>query len=528
MKRVLSCLLAVLPLSAQAPPDWNQGRALGSDLAPEASWYGAGLWAADQHGPPATLIDSLGMGNAVTGHGVSVEAGVNSGPWSFALKGLANSDPKGEARFLLYRGHATYRSARGWLAGFEEEPLVWGFGLNGGYLLGEAARPIPKFRLESPTAQRSLFGVPLGQWGVQWFLGRLPGGTQVPDNAQMPAFTTQVLAAEGTPTAPLLSGYRIQATFLDQRVEFYLNWIVLWAGNRNGQPVTAGYTAKEYLTALTGTKDPLTETNTNWNDPNHAAPTPVNGAQSSTNFDTGVRVRSLMLARAAGAERAWFYLSRGTKGMTINWGTFIHKPVYYLGQDVSTDGRFLLQGHPGMFWNNNTRYLMPNLYVPNDTVGLLFQWPGVRFGLEYQSTVNPADVSYRPFVNGSYPGGFYTQGDPLGEANGGEAYTTTARLELDLSRRLASTTTVLSGTRPFRDAQAFWAEAHPGASAFTNHVVGLQQTVDWKPESHTTLKVGASWQRSSAVDFVRGDAGNGVRWFADLAFRWTRTGPGQP
>ena len=527
MRRFLTCLLPLLPLAAQAPTDWNQGRALGSDLPSVATWYGAGLWAADKHGPPATLIDSLGLGNAVTGHGVSVEAGVNDGPWSFALKGLANADTKDTPRFLLYRGHATYRSAGGWFAGLEEEPLVWGYGLTGGYLLGEADRPVPKFRVASPTVQRSLFGVPLGRWGVQWFLGRLPGGTQVPDNTQLPAYTAKVLATQGSPSAPLLSGYRAQADFLDQKVEFYLNWIVLWGGSLNGTSTTAGYSLKDYLTAITGTKDTVAGFNVDYQDPNHP-PEKAVGAKSSTNFDMGVRFQVPRVARAVGADKAWLYMSRGSKGMTIQWGTFAHKPLYYLGQDLSSDGRYLIQWHQSQFWNNYQRYLSPNLLVPNDTVGLLLQWPGVRFGVEYQSTVNDPGQSFYSFTNGQYPAGFYTQGDPLGEATGGEAYMNTARLELDLSRQLGATTTVFSGTRPFRDYPDDWAAAYPGASPVSNHIAGVQETVNWKPESHTTLKAGVSWQRSSAVNFVQGDARSGVRWFADLAFRWTRLGPGHP
>ena len=521
MKIVALFCLTMLPLAAQVPEGWNHRTALGADLPPDTSWFGAGLWGADQHGPPATLIDSLGMGNALTGQGVSAEAGINTGHWSFAFKGLANTDLRGNARFTLYQSHATYLSPGGWHMGFEQEPLVWGYGLNGGYLLGEADRPTPKLRVQSPMAHRSLFGVPLGTWGFDFFTGRLAAGNQLADNIQDPSYRAPLLAANSSPSAPFLSGYRVQATFLDQRVEAYGNWLAMWGGSIDGRSMTSGYGLGSYLTAMTGTKDILAENSINFQDPNHPQATYANAARSSTNFDMGVRIRQDFLARLAGADKAWFYVSRGTKGMTVNWGTFKKRPIYYMGQDLSTDGRYLLKGNPGMFWNNGERYSMPNEFVPNDTVGLLFQWPGVRFGLEYQDTVNMAANSYRSFVNSAYPAGFYTQGDPLGEAMGGEAITTTARLEVDLGR-FTATTWLLTGHRPFRDDLVAWTADHPGAVAVTNRYTGLQQTLRCQVDKGVAVDVGGSWQHQNAGDYVLGNPGNGFRWFADLAFRWSQ------
>ena len=522
MKLFAVCFLTLLPLAAQAPAGWNQRTWLGADLPADTSWFGAGVWAANKSGVPATLIDSLGMGNALTGEGVSVEAGLHSGAWSFAFKGLANADGNGNSHFTLYQSHATYLSPGGWHVGFEQEPLVWGYGLNGGYLLGEADRPTPKFRVESPMAHRSLFGVPLGNWGFDWFTGRLAAGTQMPDNIQDPAYRAPILAANENPSAPFLSGYRLQANFLDERVEIYANWLALWGGTVNGQSMTSGYSLGDYLTAMTGTKDILAENDINFQDPNHPQASYVNAARSSTNFDMGCRIRQETLAALVGADKAWFYVSRGTKGMTVNWGTFKKRPLYYAGQDISTDGRYLLQGNPGMFWNNGERYLLPNEFVPNDTVGFLFQWPGVRFGLEYQDTVNMASNSYRSFVNSAYPAGFYTQGDPLGEAMGGEAITTTARLELDLGPRMTSTTWLLTGHRPFRDNPADWSLLHPGAVPVSNRYSGLQETFRWQLERGLSVDLGGSWQHQDAGDYVQGNSGNGVRWFADLAYRWSQ------
>jgi hypothetical protein len=209
--------------------------------------------------------------------------------------------------------------------------------------------------------------------------------------------------------------------------------------------------------------------------------------------------------------------------MTISWGVLRHKPFYYLGKDLEKDGRNLLRGHFGMFWEESKRYLAPNFLTPNDTLGLLVQWPGVRLGLEYQSTVNnrwAGTQGYRSFASDTYPSGFYRYGDPLGVATGGEALTRTLRLEVDADRNLTGTTWVQSGSRPFRDWPSDWAEDHPGMSPAINRFLGIQQTLTWGSSLGWRLEGGVSWQRQNAVENVAGQARTGVRWFADLAYRW--------
>jgi hypothetical protein len=153
-------------------------------------------------------------------------------------------------------------------------------------------------------------------------------------------------------------------------------------------------------------------------------------------------------------------------------------------------------------------------------VGILLTWPKVRFGLEYFDGVDSAALVTRPFVNLTYLAGFYYYGDPLGEALGGEAVNTTAKLELDLSSRLTSATSLMRGFRPFRDDPTFWQVDHPGQTPGKDRFTGLQQNLSWKVSGITTLGLTAAWQREQAVLNVTGVSSNGFAWFADMTFRW--------
>jgi len=129
----------------------------------------------------------------------------------------------------------------------------------------------------------------------------------------------------------------------------------------------------------------------------------------------------------------------------------VHKPLYWIGKDLGRDGRYALQHDYHQAWYDVDNKVVPNLIAPDDTFGLLFQWPGLRLGIERRSTANSPSVSYRSFVNNIYNTGFYRDGDPLGEALGGEADFTTLRLECDFTSRLSGTFWLIRGYRPFRD-----------------------------------------------------------------------------
>lgn len=459
------------------------------------------------------------MGNALSGSGVHLEAGFRRGNWDLAAEVLANHDDQGQNYLTLYRSHVWYRSDHGWQGGFEQEPLVWGFGLNGGYLLSEAARPFPRLRVVSPMADLHILRVPLGSWGWEGFMGRMENHPVLSTSIQDASWRSRAIAAQGNPEAPLLMGYRAKAQF-GPLMEFYANYLNLWSGTLNGRGMTDGYSAGNYLKAITGTKDTVAEANTDYNNPNYIPPMPTN-VVSASEADVGFRLQAPGLARLLAADKVHLYVSRGSKSMLWPVGLFAKRPWYYAGKDVSKDvNNILLKPNFGSVWSQNSRYTAPSLADPNDTVGILAEWTGVRAGLEYFSGVNTAGPGHRPFAHGTYLTGFYYYGDPLGSAMGGEVVNTTAKLEVDFTPRLTTSTSLMRGFRPFRDNPVDWQLDHPGQTPGKNRFTGLQQTVDWKLRDSTTLKLGAAWQRQGAVDYVAGAMGNGFSWFSDLCFHW--------
>ena len=520
MNRIGSCLLAVLPLAGQAPPDWNHQGSLGSAVAGAGAWYGAGLWAGDHHGPAPTLTDSLGLGNALTGTGIHLEGGFRAGHWDLAAEVLGNRDPLGQTYLTLYRSHIWYRGDRGWQGGFEQEPMVWGYGLNGGYLLGEAARPFPRLRVESPMADLHLGRVPLGSWGWQAFMGRMENHPVLSSSIQDPSARGRLIATQGNPEAPLLMGYRVQAKF-GPNMEFYMNYLNLWSGTLNGKGLTSGYNLKNDLTAMFGLKDSLTEANIDYTGNPAGITAAPQAVTSASEVDVGFRLQSEGLARALGADNAHLYVSRGSKSELWPVSVFLKDPLKYGAKDFRKDfSNLVTSPNLGAVWSQNSRYSAPSLSNPNDTVGVLVTWPGARAGLEYFDGVNSAGQGNRPFTQGTYLTGFYYHGDPLGNAVGGEAVTTTAKLELDLSPRFTCATTVMRGFRPFRDNPADWLLDHPGQTPGKDRFTGVQEALAWKLDRNTTLTTGTAWQREQAVQNVAGMTRNGFSWFGDLTFRW--------
>lgn len=505
------------PLLGQMPEPWSVNKILGQDVGTEGPWYGVGTWAADSHGTLGTFVNSLGMGNALKGVGIHLEGGAHFRHWELAVQGIAIHDPRGQSYLSLYQGHITHHNDEGWITSLEQEPLVWGYGLNGGYLLGEAARPFPRLRFESPMTHLQWGKAHFGTWSFQAFMGRLEKDRVLSDSIQDLSYRKPALSND--PSAPFFNGYRVQAVFAEV-MEFYVNYTNLWGGTRQGTSMTQGYNFSEYLTAMFGLKDQLAEGNVNFSDQNRQDPTYKNNARSASNIDLGARLRLRFLERILDAKAVHAYVSRGSKNMWWPINVFMHKPIYYLGKDIEKDGKNILTGGYSFFWNEKEHKSVPNLVAPNDTVGFLISWPEVRLGLEYSDITNRTSTGIKAFVNGVYPSGFYSYGDPLGNAIGGEAITTTLRLDLDPISKISTSTWFHFGHRPFRDDPSLWMADHPESKPAKNRFVGLQQTIGWNFSSGSTAHVGASWQRQGAVENIGGRSGNSFRWFVDLSHHW--------
>lgn len=531
MKRLRGLALAGLGglASAQMPEPWRVEPQLGAGTPAGPTWYGAGLWAADKHGPPATFVQSRGLGNALLGTGVSLEAGRASGAWDLAGKVILYRDPDGTARGDLEQGHLRYTSSGGWRWGFEQEPLVWGYGLNGGYTLGEAARPVPKFRVESSFRERSLLGIPLGAWKGEFFWGRLEARRTLGENVQDPSFRRRQLGAD--PQGPFLTGYRAEARFGDS-LEFYLNWVNLFGGSVGGVSMTRGYGLGDWLTAMVGAKDALAEGSNSITDPALQSHDYHNKARSASSSDVGMRFRSRPMERLLGAQDVRFYITRGSKAVNIIYGAAFRQPLYTLGQDLQMDWRAVRDLDPGRIWKRKARYWAPSPEVPNDVIGVLLAWERFRLGLEYLDTSNrrgqfeelPGPNGHRSFVHGLYLTGFYHHGDALGTALGGEAKVSTLRAEWDLGSAWTAQTWLHFGQRPYMDRTEDWLLDHPGRAPVDTSFWGLQQCVSYQGRSGFRLRGGASYQYQSAVAYQQGVAGNGFRWLLELGWRWS--GPG--
>jgi hypothetical protein len=374
--------------------------------------------------------------------------------------------------------------------------------------------------VESPMADLHIFRVPLGSWGWQAFMGRMENHPVVSTSIQNPSWTNRAISSQGNPEAPLLMGYRVQAQF-GPLMEFYMSDMTLWSGTLNGRGMTSGYGGADYLTAMFGLKDALAEGTSDFNNPNPPVATFKNNARSASEVDVGFRLQTPWLAGALGADSAHAYVSRGSKDAVWPIGVFVKNPPYYLYKDIAKDFNNTVTGpNLGSTWNQNSHYAAPSLATPNDTVGILVNWPRVRAGLEYFACNNGAASSFRPFTHGTYLTGYYYYGDPLGNAIGGEGVYTTAKLEVDYTRHLTGATTLVRGFHPFRDNLTDWLLDHPGQTPGKDRFTGLQQTLDWHKSAATTLRLGAMWERHGAVDNVAGVMGEGFSWFTDLIFRW--------
>jgi hypothetical protein len=216
----------------------------------------------DTASPWMPLIHGNGLGTVALGQGLMVQGSLVRNGWEFSISGTGLRDFDSDmTRGRIHEFSLVKRTATGWRWGLEKKPLQWGYGLFGGYLMGDSHDPVPRLVLESPMTELHVFGVPLGAWGFDTFLGQLEWDRQIPAWVSTPQLTQQTLTNQGNLRRPNLSGLRLKAAFgphIDMNFGVVSKWGGVDASGRNimqGLPLwnyPLGYLGAETLVVAEG------------------------------------------------------------------------------------------------------------------------------------------------------------------------------------------------------------------------------------------------------------------------------------
>lgn len=182
---LLALVATALTATAQAPIlqdgadalrrarlDWTAGDpALGPSSLP---FLAVGWGGATTEGVTPPLIGGEGLGQGSRGWGLGAQGRYVSGGWSVAATLLVLRD-QGHTQGLWQRVALAYQAESGWRAALEQRPLAWGSGLLGGDLLGDGARPFPRFSVATPR-----WAMLQSQWRLEAFAGRLTSARPIP------------------------------------------------------------------------------------------------------------------------------------------------------------------------------------------------------------------------------------------------------------------------------------------------------------------------------------------------------------
>jgi hypothetical protein len=189
----------------QAQLDWTLGQSpLGPSSLPS---FEVGLGGANSEGAYAPLTNGEGLGHGTSGWGLGLQGRYVRGEFSVSATLLAWRDHD-HTSGLLQRVALAYQWESGWRLALEQTPFAWGSGLNGGELLGDAARPFPRLSITTPEA-----ALPLGRWRLEAFAGRLEGACPIPDWSSDRAARSAAQAAGFDLQRPLFWGGLVRASF---------------------------------------------------------------------------------------------------------------------------------------------------------------------------------------------------------------------------------------------------------------------------------------------------------------------------
>jgi hypothetical protein len=407
----------------QVPPD------------PPMAWEAGTFTTSRLHAGWMPLIDGEGLGSALQGTGVALAGGWTGQGWTLQGRFLAfREQDTGASRLRLQEFEATRTTSGGWRFGLVQGPMDWGYGMAGGYLMGASHLPFLRAVAESPARDLSMFGVHLGRWQVETFLGQLEWNREIPSWISNPADTAARLETQGDRRRPEISGTRFKARFGEL---FDMNFGVVsrWGGVRNdGSRGMSGANAGDYLLAYFGAANLATESTGNAQDPNPANRFKENVYRANLSnavADLEFRWRLPAIARLTGAEGFAIYLSRGASNINWQWRDFLHHPgaaishdMTFYWQQLSKPGAKLFHSDPNSMWGWGYSEAAPSLTHVNDTVGLQWVFNTWDLGAELSDTRNQSypGSTFRTYGNSTFLSGHSRYGDSLGQAFGGEVY----------------------------------------------------------------------------------------------------------
>jgi hypothetical protein len=525
---ISSCLLG-LSAAAQTPLVGDASDALHdrwlagavSRPAPPAPRDGAELSAGllsisrDAASPWMPLIHGTGLGTATLGQGLMVHGSWVRNGWEVSadLTGLRDTE-NGFTRGRLFQFSLVKRTARGWRWGIEKKPIHWGYGLFGGYLMGDSSDPVPRLVLESPSADLHLFGVPLGAWRFETFLGQLEWDRRIPAWIANPRTTQERFDARGDIRRPNLSGLRLRAAFgpnVDMNFGVASRWGGVDASGRNimqGLPwwnTPLGYLGAENLIVAEATG------NSQNPDPSQRfTPTPNYHDISNGVADVELRIRfPETAAKWFGAHGMAFYLSRGANNVNWQWKDFLKHPFSAWSHDlrfVSSKLRHLetTGSSPDDLWGWAYAQGTPGLVHINDTAGLQWVFEGWDLGLELSDLHNqpfPAST-FRTYGNGRFLSGHSRYGDSLGMPLGGEVYQQGLSLGFRLPARGRARVQILDAIRFYRDSPETTSLYVAGTD---DHFYHAQIEAQWPLPASSRIGGSFAFERHQADLFIPGN-----------------------
>lgn len=389
----------------------------------------------DSASPWMPLVRGAGQGSTTLGQGLMVGGSWVREGWEVSAEGTVLRDFDDRlTRGRLSGFSVVKRTEGGWRWGVEKRPLQWGYGLFGGYLLGDSHDPVPRLLLESPSADLNLFGVPLGTWGFETFLGRLEWNRQIPAWVSTPRTTQQALESAGNLRRPNLSGLRLRAAF-GPHVDMNFGLVSEWGGvDASGRDIMRGLPLWNYPLAYLGAENLLVaEASGDAENPDPTKRFATNKdyhALSNALANVEVRVRlPETAARWFGAKGLALYLSRGATSVNWQWKDFLRRPFSAWSHDLRFLGRKfrnaeLSGSDPDSVWGWAYAQGTPALVHINDTVGAQWVFENWDFGIELSDLHNqpyPAST-YRVYGHWRNLSGHSRYGDSLGQPLGGEVF----------------------------------------------------------------------------------------------------------